>query len=137
MSVFIRRVTPIFALALLLNAPLLFNAGLAQDAIAQAIDEEASESESLEVEASSELLRLRPRFRGNFDSESGGLDPSLSADAFFPVWQRPGESTFYFNPKLRFDFDDDSTIGGNLIFGYRSYNADRDRILGGYLSYDV
>ena len=94
-------------------------------------------AEKLEVNTSAEALRLRPIFRGNFDSESGGIDAFGSVDAFFPIFQTPGQSTFYFNPKLRFDFDDDSTVGGNLIVGYRNYSQERNRILGGYLALDV
>ena len=94
-------------------------------------------AEKLEVNTSAEALRLRPTFRGNFDSESGGIAAFGSVDAFFPVFQTPGQSTFYFYPKLRFDFDDSSTVGGNLIFGYRNFSQERDRILGGYLALDV
>ena len=133
----IRRTAPTFALALLLNMPFFVSSGLAQELMSQVLEEEAVDAESLAVETSAELLRLRPRFRGNFDSESGGIDSFASADAFLPLLQDPGSSTFYFNPKLRFDFDGDSTVGGNLIFGYRNYNQERDRILGGYLSFDV
>ena len=114
MSKSIRRSAPTFVLALLLNVPFFVSSGLAQEVVEQVLEGEAVEADSLEVETSAELLRLRPRFRGNFDSESGGIDSSISADAFFPFLQQPGASTFYFTPKLRFDFDRDSTVGGEF-----------------------
>ncbi|MGK7908385.1 MAG: beta strand repeat-containing protein [Synechococcus sp.] len=133
----ILKTAPAFALTLMLNLPLFFTSGLAQDITDESREEGPVEAETLTVETSAELLRLRPRFRGNFDSESGGTDAFISGDAFFPILQQPGRSTFYLYPKLRIDFDDESRVGGNLLFGYRNFSEERDRILGGYVSLDV
>ena len=93
--------------------------------------------ETLQVNTSAEVLRVPSRFNLDFDSESGGTPAYFSFDSFFPFHQQPGNSLFYFSPRIRFDFEDENTFGGNVLVGYRTYSAGRDRILGGYLAIDA
>ena len=99
--------------------------------------ETIAQAETLEVSTTAEALRIPLRFSINFDSERGGTSDFLSFDSFFPFGQTPGQSLFYVSPRIRFDFAADNTFGGNVLVGYRTYDADRDRILGGYVAIDA
>ena len=85
-----------------------------------------------------ESLRLPPLFRVGANSESGGIPDSLTAfDGFFPVQQSPGHNVTFFNSRLNIDFDSSNSLGGTVLLGHRSYSSEQERILGGYLAFDV
>ncbi|WP_199246072.1 right-handed parallel beta-helix repeat-containing protein [[Phormidium] sp. ETS-05] len=75
-----------------------------------------------------------PRFGLRHTTEGSGYDRFGSFETFFPLFQTPGSQLTFLEGRL--SLSSQSTLGGNAVLGYRSYNASRNRILGGYLAYD-
>ncbi len=81
-------------------------------------------------------LRVLPRIGAGFTTTGAGYqEPFFSLEGFAPLQQTPGSSLTFLEGKLLFLTD--STFGTNLILGQRFYSPSQNRILGGYISYDV
>jgi hypothetical protein len=81
-------------------------------------------------------LKILPRVGAGFTTTGAGYqEPFFSLEGFFPIQQNPGNNLTFLEGKLLFFTD--SNIGTNLILGKRFYSSAQNRILGGYLSYDV
>jgi hypothetical protein len=89
-----------------------------------------------EVPAATDLEAFRVLLRvGAGYTTSGGSFPALGRfEAFVPLWQEPGESLGFLEGRLAVNTDE--TLGGSLLLGYRGYNADANRVRGGYLAVD-
>lgn len=79
-------------------------------------------------------LQIIPRVGVGYSSSGGGYDGFGSFQGFIPLQQTPGKNLLYLVGQ--FLLDNDANPGGNLLLGYRVYNPNTDRILGGYLAYD-
>lgn len=84
--------------------------------------------------ADPEALRIVPRLGINHTSSGGGYDGVTRLEGFLPLRQAAGENLTF----LEGDFliDNDANLGGSLVLGHRLYDAERDRIWGGYLAAD-
>ncbi|MBD0267890.1 MAG: right-handed parallel beta-helix repeat-containing protein [Cyanobacteria bacterium Co-bin8] len=86
------------------------------------------------VEADLEFLRVGLRVGAGYTT-SGGSFPALGRfEAFVPLWQEPGERLGFLEGRLAVNADEN--LGGSLLLGYRGYNADANRVRGGYLAVD-
>ncbi|MBW4576311.1 MAG: right-handed parallel beta-helix repeat-containing protein [Aphanothece sp. CMT-3BRIN-NPC111] len=84
------------------------------------------------------LLRVTPRIGAEFTTGPGvGYESSFgSIEGFVPLLQTPGQNLTYFQGRLLISTDD-AQLGGNALVGHRIYNPTNNRILGGYLAYDI
>jgi hypothetical protein len=81
-------------------------------------------------------LKVIPRVGAGFTSTGAGYeDPYFNVEGFFPLQQNPGNNLTFLEGKILVSTD--AKVGTNLILGRRFYSSSHDRILGGYLSYDV
>ncbi len=76
-----------------------------------------------------------PRFGLRYTTEGSGYDPFASFETFFPLFQTAGNHLTFLEGRLL--LSSKSALGGNGVLGYRAYNASSNRILGGYLAYDM
>lgn len=81
-------------------------------------------------------ITFGPRVGAGYTTEGAGYNPYGSFDIFFPVLQNPGRSLTFIEGKMLWDTDTDS-LGGNILLGHRVINDAKDRIIGGYVSYDT
>lgn len=83
-------------------------------------------------------LSVSPRFGGSFTTGPGvGYDSSFGGiEGFVPLSQIPGQTLTFLQGRVLLSTED-ARLGGNLVLGYRTYNRQNNRILGGYLSYDI
>ncbi|MBF2065743.1 MAG: hypothetical protein IGS39_15175 [Calothrix sp. C42_A2020_038] len=81
-------------------------------------------------------LRFAPRVGAAYITEGAGYNPYGSFGIFFPILQNPGKSLTFIEGKMLWDTDTDS-LGGNILLGHRVINDTKDRITGGYVSYDT
>ena len=103
--------------------------------VAQTTDTETS-APSLSSTGRAADLTVRPRIGAGFTTTGAGYEePYFSLEGFFPLQQNPGNDLTFLEGKLLILTD--STIGTNLLLGKRFYSSSQNRILGGYLSYDV
>lgn len=102
---------------------------------AEAEAEAAEEDSSAETTATSVDLRVRPRVGAGYSTASGSY-PSLGRfEAFAPLWQTVGEDLGFVEGRLL--VNDDDTVAGGAVLGYRNHNPEGDRIRGGYLGLDL
>jgi len=82
-------------------------------------------------------IRVLPRFGGNFTTGPGvGYSSSFgSIEGFVPLSQTPGSNLTFLEGRLLLSTED-SNLGGNLVLGHRVYNAEANRVLGGYIGFD-
>jgi hypothetical protein len=82
-------------------------------------------------------IRVLPRFGGNFTTGPGvGYSSSFgSIEGFVPLSQTPGSNLTFLEGRLLLSTED-SNLGGNLVLGHRVYNAEANRVLGGYIAFD-
>lgn len=95
------------------------------DSQAQA-DPEATERDPLEVP---------PRFGAGYTGHGGSFGGLGRFEGFVPIFQEPGEEIGFLEGRLI--FGDNTDIGLGLLFDYRGYNEDANRIRGGYVGFDV
>ncbi|NEQ22668.1 MAG: hypothetical protein F6K28_26500, partial [Microcoleus sp. SIO2G3] len=119
---------------------------LAEDVIPSVdVESEASLSQNtvpepvqptLEITRNS-AIRVLPRFGGNFTTGPGvGYSSSFSSlEGFVPLSQTPGSNLTFLEGRLLL-LTEDSNLGGNLVLGHRVYNAEANRVLGGYIAFD-
>ncbi|HAG83595.1 MAG TPA: hypothetical protein DCL61_21200 [Cyanobacteria bacterium UBA12227] len=79
-------------------------------------------------------LKITPRIGVGYTTSGGGFEGFTRLEGFFPLYQRPGNDLLFLEGRLL--LDNDSNLGGNLLVGYRNYDANSNRIVGGYFSYD-
>jgi trimeric autotransporter adhesin len=103
---------------------------------ADLVDSQADPQTDLQTgpQTNSQSLRIVPRLGLNHTSSGGGYDGTTRLEGFLPLRQTAGENITF----LEGDFliDNDANLGGNLVLGHRFYDANRDRIWGGYLAAD-
>lgn len=78
---------------------------------------------------------VSPRFGLRYTTEGAGYDPFASLEAFLPLFETPGSNLTFMEGRLL--LSSKSALGGSAVLGYRSYSPSSNRILGGYLAYDV
>ncbi|OKH54756.1 hypothetical protein NIES2101_06195 [Calothrix sp. HK-06] len=89
-----------------------------------------------EETAEPSVITFRPRVGAGYRTEGAGYNPYGSFDIFLPVLQNPGRSLTFIEGKMLWDTDTDS-LGGNILLGHRVINDAKNRIIGGYVSYDA
>nr|WP_239121660.1 right-handed parallel beta-helix repeat-containing protein [Spirulina major] len=86
----------------------------------------------VERTSASDLLLVKPRLGGGVSTSGAGVPRFSHLEGFAPLVQTPGESILFLEGRLSwFDYE---TIGTSLTLGHRFF--DRDRVFGGYVSYD-
>jgi hypothetical protein len=114
---------------------LLLSKALTFPVVAQTTDTETG-TPRLSSPSQAENLKVLPRIGAGFTTTGAGYqEPYFSLEGFAPIQQTPGSDLTFLEGRLLFLTD--STIGTNLILGKRFYSPSRNRILGGYISYDV
>lgn len=114
---------------------LLLSKALTSPVVAQTTD---TETGTLRPSSTSQVdnLKVLPRIGAGFTTTGAGYqEPFFSVEGFAPLQQRPSNNLTFLEGKVLVFTD--STIGTNLILGQRFYSPSRNRILGGYISYDV
>lgn len=79
-------------------------------------------------------LRISPRLGIGHNSSGAGYDGFTRFEGFIPLFQTPGSNITFLDTRLL--LDNDGNIGGNILLGHRFYDANLDRIWGGYLGLD-
>jgi len=95
----------------------------------------ADEPSSSPPSTSAAGLAIAPRVGGSVSTSGSGTPHFSRLDALVPVWQDPGASlTFVEAHLLWLDYE---TLGASVVVGQRFFEAEGDRIWGGYLAYDT
>ena len=83
-------------------------------------------------------LQVSPRVGGSFTTGPGvGYDSSFGGiEGFVPLSQSPGRNIAFLQGRALLTTEN-ARLGGNVVVGYRGYNRKNNRILGGYLGYDI
>lgn len=79
-------------------------------------------------------LRISPRLGLRHNSSTAGIDGITRIEGFLPLRQRPGQDLTFLEGN--FLLDNDANVGGQLALGHRFYDAQQDRIWGGYFAVD-
>ncbi len=106
-------------------------------AIAQPTDSISPDPNLIDTEepsGSASDLRISPRLGIGHNTSGAGFDGTTRFEGFIPLWQHPGHTITFVEP--RFLLDNDGNMGGNLLFGHRAYSQSNNRIWGGYVSFD-
>lgn len=112
---------------------LLLSKAFTSAAIAQTTDTDTLPPSS---SGTAEDLRVLPRIGAGFTTTGAGYkEPYFTLEGFVPIQQNPGNAVTFLEGKLHWLTD--STMGGNILLGQRFYSSSHNRILGGYISYDV
>jgi Right handed beta helix region len=82
-----------------------------------------------------EAPRVSPNFEVRYTTEGAGIESNGSVEGFVPLFQTPGKNATFVQGKLF--LDNDSQMGGNILFGHRIYDESSDRVTGGYVSLDA
>lgn len=114
---------------------LLFLANVDAPVVAQTTDTKPGTSRPLSTGRAVDL-KVLPRIGASFTTTGAGYqEPFFSLEGFAPLQQISGSNLTFLEGKLLFFTD--STFGTNLVLGKRFYSSSRNRILGGYISYDT
>lgn len=122
---------------------LLFLAIFTSTASAQTVNSVKSKAEvnqakllaQVEETTAPDTITFTPRVGVGYTTEGSGFNPYSSFDGFFPLMQTPGKSLTFVEGKMLWDTDT-SALGGNLLLGHRFINGAKNRVTGGYISYD-
>jgi hypothetical protein len=79
-------------------------------------------------------LRITPRLGVGHTTSGGGFDGFTRFEGFVPLFQEPGNNITFIEGRLL--LDNSANLGGNILLGYRTYDANSRRIWGGYIGYD-
>jgi hypothetical protein len=113
---------------------LLLSSALTSPVVAQTTDTDTGTP--LPLSSTAADLTVLPRIGAGFTTTGAGYqEPFFSLEGFVPLQQTPGSTLTFLEGRLLFLTD--STMGGNLLLGQRFYSSSQNRILGGYISYDV
>lgn len=82
-----------------------------------------------------EPLKVPARFGVSHSTSGAGFDGVTGIQGFVPLYQVPGDNLTFIDARLL--LDNGGNLGGNFALGYRDYNANRNRIQGGYLGVDI
>lgn len=80
-------------------------------------------------------LVVLPRWSLGHSASGAGYDGFTFFDGFIPLEQTPGRELTFLNSRL--SLDNGANPGINLLLGRRIYLPRENRIIGGYLAYDV
>ncbi|MEB3215366.1 MAG: right-handed parallel beta-helix repeat-containing protein [Nostocales cyanobacterium 94392] len=83
---------------------------------------------------SEKLPSVSPQFGIQYTTEGSGFESLGSLDAFVPVFQTNGKNVTFVQGRLF--LDNDSEMGGHVLFGHRIYNPEKDQVVGTYIAYD-
>ncbi|MBS3030686.1 MAG: right-handed parallel beta-helix repeat-containing protein (plasmid) [Dolichospermum sp. DET50] len=89
----------------------------------------------LKPAVANDTATISPRFGVSYTTEGAGYNSFGSFEGFVPLFQTSGSNLTFLEGKLLWDTE--STLGGNVVLGYRTYNRQSKRVLGGYVSYDI
>jgi trimeric autotransporter adhesin len=81
-----------------------------------------------------EASRIPARLGVGHTSSQGGIDGATRLEGFIPLAQTTGQRITFLEGQ--FLLDNGGDIGGDILLGYRRYDANKDRIWGGYLGFD-
>jgi hypothetical protein len=76
-----------------------------------------------------------PRVGARYNSQGAGINDVVGIEGFVPFAQQPGRSIAFLEGRGLYDLDN-KAFGGNVILGYRQFDARSNRVLGGYIAYD-
>ncbi|MBF2084226.1 right-handed parallel beta-helix repeat-containing protein [Thermoleptolyngbya sp. C42_A2020_037] len=79
-------------------------------------------------------LVIPVRASAGYNTGGSGYEEAVNLEGFIPLHQSPGERITFLEPRLY--LGEESNLGGSLLLGHRFYDADDNRIWGGYLAYD-
>jgi trimeric autotransporter adhesin len=99
-------------------------------AIAQTLAPDASST----TEVAPTTARIPARFGAGHTSSQGGIDGTSRVEGFIPLAQTAGRNLTFLDGQ--FLLDNGGHVGGNIVLGYRSYDASKNRIWGGYFGFD-
>ncbi len=88
------------------------------------------------TETATKDITFTPRATAGYTTQGAGFNSYGSFEGFFPVLQTPGKNLTFVEGKLLYDTEN-STLGGNVLLGHRFLNSKKDRVMGGYVSYDA
>jgi trimeric autotransporter adhesin len=86
------------------------------------------------TEVSPTSVRVPARFGVGHTSSQGGIDGTSRIEGFIPLSQTAGRNLTFLDGQ--FLLDNGGHVGGDIVLGYRSYDASKNRIWGGYLGFD-
>ncbi|MFQ3627007.1 MAG: right-handed parallel beta-helix repeat-containing protein [Cyanobacteriota bacterium] len=79
-------------------------------------------------------LTIPVRASAGYRTGESGYEEAVNLEGFIPLHQSPGQRITFLEPRLY--LSEDSNLGGSILLGHRFYDADDNRIWGGYLAYD-
>ncbi len=88
------------------------------------------------TETATKDITFSPRVTAGYTTQGAGFNSYGSFEGFFPVFQTPGKNLTFVEGKLLYDTEN-GTLGGNVLLGQRFLNSKKDRVMGGYVSYDT
>jgi trimeric autotransporter adhesin len=74
------------------------------------------------------------RFGAGHTSSQGGIDGISRIEGFIPLTQTAGQRILFVDGQVL--LDNGGNFGGDVVLGYRAYDADKNRIWGGYVGFD-
>ncbi len=131
----VKRTTPSLYLALLLLG--IFTSSATAQTAAPKNTNTAKNlvAQTEETATAPEAITFGPRVGASYTTEGSGFKPYGGFDAFFPIFQTPGSNLTFVEGKMLLDTDT-GALGGNVLLGHRFLNAAKNRVTGGYVSYD-
>jgi trimeric autotransporter adhesin len=78
--------------------------------------------------------RVPARFGAGHTSSQGGIDGISHIEGFIPLSQNSGRNLTFLDGQVL--LDNGGNLGGDIVLGYRSYDASKNRIWGGYVGFD-
>jgi trimeric autotransporter adhesin len=131
----VKRTTPSLYLALLLLG--IFTSTATAQTVAPKNTNTAKNllAQTEETVTAPEAITFGPRIGASYTTEGSGFKPYGGFDAFFPIFQTPGSNLTFVEGKMLLDADT-GALGGNILLGHRFLNGAKNRVTGGYVSYD-
>ncbi|NJR38143.1 MAG: hypothetical protein HC781_03935, partial [Leptolyngbyaceae cyanobacterium CSU_1_4] len=80
------------------------------------------------------ISRIPARLGVEHNSSQGGIDGTSRLEGFIPLAQTVGQRITFLEGQ--FLLDNGGNVGGDIVLGYRHYDANKNRIWGGYVGLD-
>jgi trimeric autotransporter adhesin len=81
-----------------------------------------------------DVSRIPARLGTGHNSSQGGIDGTSRFEGFIPLDQTAGQRITFLEGQ--FLLDNGGDVGGDILLGYRRYDANKNRIWGGYVGFD-
>ncbi|MDX2098962.1 MAG: right-handed parallel beta-helix repeat-containing protein [Leptolyngbyaceae cyanobacterium bins.59] len=85
--------------------------------------------------AAEATAEFSPRVEARYNTQGAGSSEYFGFGGFVPVFQTPGKDLTYVQGRLLLH-PNNTTLGGNLLVGYRFFKGQDNRVYGGYVAYD-